>query len=425
MLDGHLAVHLPRVLPDPSVRHHHVEECGPLLLDARDPGFESRHPDGAGHLSDHHLRHGHAAPGRKQDHRRRPEPEGGPRTLWRCAEALWHAHHDGRGGRVRHERHVRRPAGARRGEFPADHHAALLRGHHRDPPGRADAEGIRHGLRHLALHRHQHLREHRLEGLLPHDHEHGQGHGVRGGGGGVLPLHGLQVRQDAGAQGGLLPAVRAEPHEPLCHRAGLLHRDLLPGLPRGPGGEEPEGAGADGLVPHQALLHLQHSHHPADRPGLQPLLLLTALVQALQVQHACEPGGPVAGGGVLRAVDPRGRPRLLHLPAALLHRHLGRPHPRAFLRGLRPHFLRPLLQDLDRRLGLIRARRCQAAEGPAAHDAGLPRQRPPARPEPLHPHRGGLRRRLHRRPDHRGGLPRGHRQRHGHPPRRDNYLSVL
>lgn len=38
--------------------------------------------------------------------------------------------------------------------------------------GRAAAEGVRPGLRHLPVHCHQHLRDHRLEGLLPSHSQH-------------------------------------------------------------------------------------------------------------------------------------------------------------------------------------------------------------------------------------------------------------
>ena len=40
--------------------------------------------------------------------------------------------------------------------------------------GRAAAEGVRTGLRDLSLHRHQHLRDHRLEGLLTSHRQHRQ-----------------------------------------------------------------------------------------------------------------------------------------------------------------------------------------------------------------------------------------------------------
>ncbi len=40
--------------------------------------------------------------------------------------------------------------------------------------GRAASEGLRSGLRHLPVHRHQHLRDHCLEGLLSRHHQHRQ-----------------------------------------------------------------------------------------------------------------------------------------------------------------------------------------------------------------------------------------------------------
>ncbi len=56
-------------IKDPLVRHH-VKRLGrPLLLDARHPGVEPRHADGAGHFTNCHLGPDHAAAGRRQDHR--------------------------------------------------------------------------------------------------------------------------------------------------------------------------------------------------------------------------------------------------------------------------------------------------------------------------------------------------------------------
>lgn len=49
---------------------------------------------------------------------------------------------------------------------------AVCRWHDRAAAGRAAPEGLRTRLRNLTVHRHQHLRDNRLEGLQPHDCEH-------------------------------------------------------------------------------------------------------------------------------------------------------------------------------------------------------------------------------------------------------------
>ena len=106
-VDGDHAVHLPRLLPDPALRHPGHQVGRPFLLDARHPRLQPRHADGAGHLADHHVRHGHAAPGGLQDHRGRQRPQGGPHALPGRPEALWHHHHHRPGRRLRRIRHVR------------------------------------------------------------------------------------------------------------------------------------------------------------------------------------------------------------------------------------------------------------------------------------------------------------------------------
>jgi len=63
-------------LPDPSLRHHEFGLCRSVLLDPRDPGLESRHPDGARHLAHRHVRPDHAAARRSQDHRGRRHAQG-------------------------------------------------------------------------------------------------------------------------------------------------------------------------------------------------------------------------------------------------------------------------------------------------------------------------------------------------------------
>jgi len=65
-----------------------------------------------------------AAARRLKDHRRRPGPQGGQGALQRRTEALRHPDHRRRGGRLRHLRHVRRRARARRGCAPLVSEAA-------------------------------------------------------------------------------------------------------------------------------------------------------------------------------------------------------------------------------------------------------------------------------------------------------------
>mmetsp|Transcript_31511 Transcript_31511/g.72155 ORF Transcript_31511/g.72155 Transcript_31511/m.72155 type:complete len:218 (-) Transcript_31511:1457-2110(-) len=197
-------------------------------------------------------------------------------------------------------------------------------------------------------------------------------------------------------------------------------------MARGSARQVSEVSGTTGILPHQALLHLQHAHHPADGAGLQSLLCFTDVVQPGPHQPSGAPPGKMAGRrGRRRTVHPRGRHRLLHLSPALSGRDHLRPLPRRLLPGLYPHRLRPLLQDLDRGLGRLRPRRGQAAEGlPDGHEgtSGLGSR---ARAQPVHSHRGGLWRHVHRGAHRGGGFLRGHRIRDRDSVGGHHYLPVL
>mmetsp|Transcript_14742 Transcript_14742/g.46320 ORF Transcript_14742/g.46320 Transcript_14742/m.46320 type:complete len:286 (-) Transcript_14742:173-1030(-) len=179
-------------------------------------------------------------------------------------------------------------------------------------------------------------------------------------------------------------------------------------------------------LPHQALLHLQHAHHPPDRTCLQSLLPLPAPLQPLPGRLPRRPRRQVAEGRRLRRrPGPRRRPRILHLPAPLPRRGRLRPLPRRLLPRLHPRLLRHLLHHVDRSVRLLRTRRRQAAPRPADGHEGLPRPRHRQHPQPLYPASRRLRWHVHRRPHRRRRPPRGHRLRHWHPPRRHHHLSVL
>jgi hypothetical protein len=96
----------------------------------------------------------------------------GPRAVQRGAEVVRHGDHGGTGDRVRDDWNVRRPGRDRRRRLPAHHHPAVRGRPHCAAARRAAAEGLRPRLRHLPLHRHQHLRDHRLEGFLTGHSQH-------------------------------------------------------------------------------------------------------------------------------------------------------------------------------------------------------------------------------------------------------------
>ena len=57
------------------------------------------------------------------------------------------------------------------------------------------------------------------------------------------------------------------------------------------------------LVPHQAVLHLEHAGDPADGPGLERVLLLTAPVRFLTLESGGQSssGDPFAGVSIDQA----------------------------------------------------------------------------------------------------------------------------
>ena len=234
-----------------------------FLLSLNKKKQQQRHLHGARHLPHRHLRPRDAAPRRLEDHRRRQQRQGRPRPPERGPKIARRADHDRRGGRLRLQRHVRRRARPRRRERVSDRLPALLRGHHRHLPRRAAAEGLRPRVRDLAVHRDQHLREHRLEGLLAL-HRHGSARlRVRGGRHRAVPPAADARRQGQGAEGGVLPLAAAQRHKPARDRRRVPGRHLLPGLPRGPPRGVQEQARGEAGVPDQAVLHEQHADHPA------------------------------------------------------------------------------------------------------------------------------------------------------------------
>ena len=118
-------------------------------------------------------------------------------------------------------------------------------------------------------------REHHLEGLQPHDHQHGPRGGVRGRRHRALPPSHHSHQQSARPEGGLLPQQPAQRHQPPGHLPRIPYRHLFSGVQGRAARQVQELEGAAGQLPHQTLLHLQHAHHPAVRAGVQPLLHLT------------------------------------------------------------------------------------------------------------------------------------------------------
>merc|ERR1719506_2026486 len=103
-------------------------------------------------------------------------------------------------------------------------------------------------------------------------------------------------RQSDGTQGSILQATCTEHHIVVCYRLGFLRGHLLPRLSRGYSNYECQSPGSESGLSCEALLHFQHAYHLAVCTCLQCVFLLAVVVQALQVQHAREPFGTVAGG---------------------------------------------------------------------------------------------------------------------------------
>merc|ERR1711865_1225330 len=103
-------------------------------------------------------------------------------------------------------------------------------------------------------------------------------------------------------------------------------------------------------------LHLEHPNYLADCPCFQLVLLLPVVVQAFQVQHACEFAWTVAGSGIWW-------PRILHFAASLFGKHLGGSSARIGLCVLCVDVVRTFLEDLDRSVWIFASRCGQAVEG--------------------------------------------------------------
>ncbi|KAJ1557369.1 hypothetical protein HK405_000102, partial [Cladochytrium tenue] len=142
-VDGHHAVHLPGLLPDPAVRHHVVGLCRPHVLDARHHGLQSGHSDGDGHHSHRHVWHDHAAACGRQRDRGRLLAQGGPRSVLRRSETVRYDHRIRPSHRLCLVRRVWRPQGYWCRHLARPDYPALLCG----PPDDAARRGAPEGLR--------------------------------------------------------------------------------------------------------------------------------------------------------------------------------------------------------------------------------------------------------------------------------------
>ncbi len=96
--------------------------------------------------------------------------------------------------------------------------------------GRASPERLRSGFWHFAVHRHQHLRDDRLEVFLADHRQHRARHWVRGRRHRPLPPAGHSTRQGPRPAWGLLPPEPAQPDQPHGYHSHLWRGHLLPGI---------------------------------------------------------------------------------------------------------------------------------------------------------------------------------------------------
>lgn len=68
-------------------------------------------------------------------------------------------------------------------------------------------------------------------------------------------------RQVPSAQRGLLQGTTAQRHEPPRYRRRLCRRHLPPGIQDRNPHQVQQDEGSEGIVPGQAVLHLQYAHH--------------------------------------------------------------------------------------------------------------------------------------------------------------------
>ena len=119
------------------------------------------------------------------------------------------------------------------------------------------------------------MRKHHLEGVLAHDRFRvRKGNGVRRRRHRPLPHAHHPPQQGRCAEGGVLPRKSTQLAQPAVDGPNISRGHLLSGLPRRDPAQEPQ----DGhvYVLDQALLHVQHPHHPPDRARFQRLLFVTA-----------------------------------------------------------------------------------------------------------------------------------------------------
>ena len=255
----------------------------------------------------------------------------------------------------------------------SDHLPAVSVWDHRASAGRHAAEGVRSGFGHLSVHRHEHLRVCDVARVLSDDDGHGSREGVRGRGDRSVPPADHSEGQDPRAAVRVLPARSAEPVQPAGDGGGVPGGGVLPGLPRGAGGEESEVPRTAGHLPDPSVLHEQHADHHHLLADVEPHDHLADALAPLGGQLPGAAAGPMVSRPA--AVASCGRSAVLPDRPSLLLRSAERPHPARRLPGVHAGRMRCRLATLDRVLRNLREGCGEAAERRRTDHEGLSRHR--------------------------------------------------
>ena len=156
-------------------------------------------------------------------------------------------------------------------------------------------------------------------------------------------------RQGTWLTWGVLQTESPQPDELDGNRVCVCCGYILPRLPRGSTNQIRSLQRTIQLLSNQVVLHIQHPHHPAERPRVQPVLHLTDAGSEVQWEHPGQLAWRVGGrrGWWTCTLLPRRRSVLLPLASGGVLARTGGPHPRCPLHHLHVGILRLLLQDLD------------------------------------------------------------------------------
>lgn len=164
------SLHLSDLLPNPVVRNGQIRGCWSIILATCHSCFQQGNNYGVGYESHHYIRHDYATFGRSQNHWRQHVEQRGQRALPGILETFRPSHYFRWSTCLSSIRHVRTSRRTWTYQIRFDHWTTFPCWIHGSHARWAPPKGLWTWIRNFTLYRHQHLRDHPLEIILPSHH---------------------------------------------------------------------------------------------------------------------------------------------------------------------------------------------------------------------------------------------------------------